>query len=676
MPQLKDLNIRLTGNNKDFTSSMQKAEKRLKKFGKSMANVGKKMSMALTLPIVGLAVKSAQAFDTQELAVQKLSAQIKQSGQDISSILPKYQKFAAKLQDLTIVGDEVTLGLIQMAMTMGSDAPDKAAQNAIALSKALGVDLNSAIKMVTLAEKGEFTMLNRYVPALRATENEAEKLAITTQLYADGLAIAKAEALNGLGPLKQLKNTFGDLLEEIGKLIVENDTFKNSIQGLKTRFEGLITRFQEMTPQTKKIIVTIAAVVAAIGPLIAIIGALTMAMGFLAANPVVLAIAAIVIAVAAITVVLIKLSKRLGGFKNLWILFKEIATAALNTVWNYIKAFGQSMKAFAGLLLKVLGFPWFALFEIVKKVLSNIGEAFKLLLQGKVKEAMAVIGSDIKEGFENSINSIKQSFTGMGKPFKDAAAANKELWDGVKKTTEAFKEEAKAAKETEDALATNKVEVDKLAKSADGLATKLKGAKIQSLGLALVVSTELPQGAKVATEGFKPMIEQYREMRKQTIDFTETIKAGIQDLIVTVAEGIGEMAAALIRGGEVDIKNFGQNILESVAGFAKNLGTLMITTGLAEIAFKALGGNPVGLIIAGAALIAAASATTALISTSSAGMGAVGAGSGSGGAYHKRTNYSQGIGNLKVANAQTTYMRGSDIYASNLKATIKNGRVR
>ena len=228
MPQLKDLNIRLTGNNKDFTSKMQKAEKSLKKFGQSMANIGKKMSMALTLPIVGLAVKSAQAFDTQELAVQKLSAQIKQSGQDIESVLPKYKKFAADLQNITTVGDEATLGLMQMAMTMGSDAPDIAAQNAIALSKALGVDLNSAIKMVTLAEKGEFTMLNRYVPALRATENEAEKLAITTQLYADGLAIAKAEALNGLGPLKQLKNTFGDLLEEIGSLIVENDTFKIS----------------------------------------------------------------------------------------------------------------------------------------------------------------------------------------------------------------------------------------------------------------------------------------------------------------------------------------------------------------------------------------------------------------------------------------------------------------
>ena len=332
------------------------------------------------------------------------------------------------------------------------------------------------------------------------------------------------------------------------------------------------------------------------------------------------------------------------------------------------------MKAFAGLLLKVLGFPWFALFEIVKKVLSNIGEAFKLLLQGKIKEAMSVIGSDIKEGFENSITSIKQSFTGMGKPFKEAAAANKELWAGVKQTTEAFKEEAKAAKESEEALKTTTVEIDKSATGAAGLAKEIKKAKNETIALSNEFATTLPLAIGFTAESFTPAITKIKLIQDVMIDFTETVKAGIQDMIVTVAEGIGEMAATLIQGGEVDMRDFGKNILLSVAGFAKNLGTLMITTGLAGIAFKALEGNPVGLIIAGAALIAAASATSALISTSSQGMGAVG------GAATAATGNTHSVSyaptNRNNNNQQTTWLRGADIYSSNTKQSLKNGRVR
>jgi len=85
----------------------------------------------------------------------------------------------------------------------------------IGLSKAYGVDLNASMKMVALARQGEFTMLNRYIPQLRALKTDTEKAAMTNKLLAAGFQVAKAETRTYAGQVAQLGNAWGDVKEKI-----------------------------------------------------------------------------------------------------------------------------------------------------------------------------------------------------------------------------------------------------------------------------------------------------------------------------------------------------------------------------------------------------------------------------------------------------------------------------
>ena len=261
---LASLTLMLGADIKGFQTNMRKASSELQKVGKKMQGIGKSMSMYVTAPIMAMGGAAVIAFDKQAQAEARLAAQLSVNGKAVEVTMDKYKAFAASLQKISTVGDEATLELMQLSESMGSPNTIEATKNAIGLSKALGIDLKSALKMVVLAQNGEYTMLNRYVPLLRKATTETEKAAIVSKLYAGGLAIAKAEAVTGLGPMKQLTNSLGDLMESFGKIISE------AIQPFVYKLKGVIEKFNELSSSTKKIIVLVASIAAAIGPVLLI----------------------------------------------------------------------------------------------------------------------------------------------------------------------------------------------------------------------------------------------------------------------------------------------------------------------------------------------------------------------------------------------------------------------
>lgn len=96
---------------------------------------------------------------------------------------------------------------------------------------------------------------------------------------------------------------------------------------------------------------------------------------------------------------------------------------------------------------------------------------------------------------------------------------------------------------------------------------------------------------------------------------TAEIKGSFIDmggLISSSLVGLGEALGNSIAG----VGNFGQDILKVVAGFARQLGEILISTGIAMLAAKKLITNPYTAIAAGVALVAIASAASAAISKS------------------------------------------------------------
>lgn len=253
-------------------------EKTLKKLGAGLQAAGKKMTLFVTAPIVGLGALAVKLADVQIQAEAGLAAAISFTGIEVAKVLPDLKAFASELQRITTTGDETSLKMLQVATSMGltADQSKVAVKEAIGLAKAFGISEVSAIRYTASLASGDTTMLNRYIPTLRQVTDDAERTAKAHEILAGAFSVAVAEAENGLGPWKQLGNEFGDLLEDLGAIILKG--LEPLVGILKSAIQWVAT----MDDNTKRWIVTIAATAAAIGPVLIALGTLLTVLGSLA----------------------------------------------------------------------------------------------------------------------------------------------------------------------------------------------------------------------------------------------------------------------------------------------------------------------------------------------------------------------------------------------------------
>jgi hypothetical protein len=183
-----------------------------------------------TKALIDVGKKSIEALRQQEQILAKLEVQTDGNTESIEA-------WSSEIQNATTVGDEASQQIASLALSMGvtQDKLEDATKGAIGLSESLGIDLTSAMKMVALANEGEFNMLSRYIPALRTATTDAEKQAIVQQAMANGFDLAKAKAETFTGRLEQLKNAQGDNLESFGRIVavVGKDFVESMIDGQK-----------------------------------------------------------------------------------------------------------------------------------------------------------------------------------------------------------------------------------------------------------------------------------------------------------------------------------------------------------------------------------------------------------------------------------------------------------
>ena len=169
--------------------------------------------------------KSISLAMEQEKAEVALAAALRANGEYTEDIIEKNKRFASSIQAVTTYGDEEVLRLMALQKNLGVTAErlEAATKMSIGLAAATGRDVQSMAMYIALAEQGEFTMLRRYIPALRATEDSTEQMRIVTEFAARGFEVAQESAKTFSGGLQQLKNLFGDVQERIGNVIVKNE---------------------------------------------------------------------------------------------------------------------------------------------------------------------------------------------------------------------------------------------------------------------------------------------------------------------------------------------------------------------------------------------------------------------------------------------------------------------
>jgi hypothetical protein len=232
--KIADLLIKLGLNSSDYNRGMDDAKKKADGFGGTLKSLAKVAAGLFSVAaIVGFAKQVVQAGMESMRVERELGAVIRANGKNVEETLGKYKQFAAQLQKTTTIEDETTLGLIRLAEAMQSKAPQEAAKNAILLSKALGIEFTSALKMAVMAQSDVYTMLSRYAPALRTATTATEKATEYQKLLNAGLEVMNSEVNEATGKAQQLANAWGDIQEVWGTSVMQSKFLFNELEQLK-----------------------------------------------------------------------------------------------------------------------------------------------------------------------------------------------------------------------------------------------------------------------------------------------------------------------------------------------------------------------------------------------------------------------------------------------------------
>jgi len=259
----------------EVSGALGKLQSNLKDFHKKVEEASRIARTGLLAVAGGVGAIVYEAAQHEE-ASRKLSSALETVGEKGGDAFKSLSDLADKIQDTTVYSSEAAMDIMAYAVNLGvtKDNMEEVVDGAIGLSEVLGMDLQSALRAVVAAEHGQFTMLERQLPALRDAKTDAEKLAVVQDLMARGFKQATDKGDTLVGKITQLKNIFGDLLAAIGQTIFKTSDWGGTLDALKDKIKGAIEWVQNLTKEQKENIITLLKwgvgflfIVAVLGPL-------------------------------------------------------------------------------------------------------------------------------------------------------------------------------------------------------------------------------------------------------------------------------------------------------------------------------------------------------------------------------------------------------------------------
>lgn len=348
----------------------------LQKVGGGMMKAGA-IATAVSVPIIAGINKAMSAYEVQSAAETKLTEIYKTRMGATEQAAQATMDLASALQKEGIIGDEVQLSGAQQLATFAK-MPDTvntllpAMNNLLAQQKGYNATAEDATGIANLMGKvlgGQVGALKRV--GITFDENqekmlkagtEEEKAAVLAQVITDNVGnMNKTMAETDLGKIQQMKNSMGDLVEEIGGALAPAlsqvaDFISANIVPVIQQVVG----FLQANPIIGNIVLAITGLLAVGGPLLIILGSIVSAVG------------ALIPVVTAITAPMLGIAAGIG-----------VLVAALVLAWTQSEAFRNAITN----LVTQLG-------PVLMPVIDSVIALFKILFDEFVACATA-IGNDL-----------------------------------------------------------------------------------------------------------------------------------------------------------------------------------------------------------------------------------------------------------------------------------------
>lgn len=222
---------------KDVSSFSSSATKSLSSLESSFNSLKKIAAIALGGFTIGKAIEAAEE---QEIATAKLNFALAQTGENVSVVSERFDKFAATLQKTTGVSDDAILNQLALTKTLGlsNDQAEQLLQTAIDLSAVTGDTLETSVDKLAKSFSGATGELGRLFPELKGFTDEQLRSGAAVEFLNSKLAGSAANLTNTFGgAIKLLKTNIGEFGESIGFLITQNPLIIAAVKNLSKLFE-------------------------------------------------------------------------------------------------------------------------------------------------------------------------------------------------------------------------------------------------------------------------------------------------------------------------------------------------------------------------------------------------------------------------------------------------------
>jgi hypothetical protein len=273
-----------------FKKGMTQAEKdlvgfskKIEKFGKGMADVGAKMSLAITAPIIAFAGAGIKEAQETAVAMGKVSNALAQTGAVAGQTAPQLEKAAAAFETKSLYEADQILGDVTATMArFGKILPanfQAAQQAAVDLAAATGKDLAGAASLVGRALQDPVKGM-KALKEVGITLTDAQKKQVAQWMATGDAAKAQAFVLDQINakvkgaaaaaqetqPFNKLTDAFKSLAESLGTILLP------FLIQLSNWAVSAAAAFQALDPNVQAIVVGFIAVAAAAGPLLVVVG--------------------------------------------------------------------------------------------------------------------------------------------------------------------------------------------------------------------------------------------------------------------------------------------------------------------------------------------------------------------------------------------------------------------
>lgn len=326
MANLGDMVVRILADVSDLDKKLGATEAKMKQTATNLQGIGTKLSLAVTLPILGMGIAAVKAAADMEMMEASFTTMLG-SAEKAKSLLNDMKSFAAatpfSLNDISNAGKTLlqfgveAKSIMPTVKAIGDVSGGNASRfqqlslafgQATAAGKLMGQDL---MQMVNAGFNPLMEISKRTGVSMGELKKQMEAGGISADMLAESFKAASSEGGQFFGGMdrgsKTLTGQISTLGDEVTQLArdfgnVLLPTIKDIVQNL-TKF---VSSLAEMDDGTRKMVIGIGLAVAAVGPLLIglaqipkiMLGAtiatkaLSVAFTFLSANPVVLAIAA------------------------------------------------------------------------------------------------------------------------------------------------------------------------------------------------------------------------------------------------------------------------------------------------------------------------------------------------------------------------------------------------